>query len=150
MEINKIIIGCILLACISGFFAYTNTTTADQVGRERYNDLKYTYFYSLTGSAPYVRFINKDQGKVYDDTATTTDYLSNTTTWTDTDVSLTTKMTSIGGWLVPVPSTLPDGTYDMLLYDVDTAAGSRSNSDAIARGKHIRIRSGQIEILADI
>lgn len=124
---------------------------ADTVGRQNVNDLKFSYMYSLTGTGPYVRFINKHQGKVWDDNASA---LGTTATWTDTDVALTTKMAanSIGGWLIPIPSALPDGVYDMLLYDVSTAAGSRSVSDAIssAGSKHIIVKGARIVQMSDI
>ena len=122
---------------------------ADTVGRETISDLKFFYFYELSGSAPYVRFVNKNTVQVYDDTDTT-DYLSSTTTWTDTDVALTTRMTTIGGWQLVVPATLPDGTYDILLYDVSTAAGARANTDGISRGKHAFVKGGQIVQISDI
>ena len=137
-----------LILVIGSFYLGSQTTKADTVGRQGYNDLKYSYVYSLTGSAPYVRFIEKTTGQVYDD-QDTTDYLSSTTTWTDTDVALTTKMTTIGGWLIPVPATLPDGIYDMLVYDVSTAAGSRSNADAISFGKHIIVQNARIVQMSD-
>ena len=124
-------------------------TKADIAGREKNNDLKYFYFYSLSGTAPYVRFVNKGTGQIYDD-ADTTDYLSSTTTWTDTDVALTSVMTSIGGWQLVVPATLPDGTYDILLYDVSTAAGSRANTDAVDRGKHAIVAGARIVQISDI
>jgi hypothetical protein len=122
---------------------------ADTVGRTLRTDLKYSYLYNLTGTAPYVRFVNKKEGLVYDDTDTT-DYLSATTTWTDTDVALTTKMTTVGGWLIPIPATLPDGVYDMLIYDVSTAAGARSNADTLTGGKHIIVADNIIVSMSDI
>lgn len=117
------------------------------VGRQKITDLKFTYFYSLSGTAPYVRFVNKQVGQIYDDTNSV---LATSPTWTDTDISLTTKMTTVGGWLVPMPASLPDGAYDLLLYDVSVAAGSRSNADAISKGKHVIVVNAIIVQMSDI
>jgi len=126
---------------------HLQTVKADTVGRRNITDLKYVYFYTMTGTAPYARWINKHSGTIYDNTNSV---LSATATWTDTDISLTTKMTTIGGWEVSVPAALPDGVYDLLIYDVSTAAGSRSNSDAIARGKHVIVKNAIITQMSDI
>jgi hypothetical protein len=118
------------------------------VGRQKFTDLKFTYFYSLGGTAPYVRFVNKQEGQVYDDTNSV---LATSPTWTDTDISLTTKMTTVGGWLVPMPAALPDGAYDLLLYDVSVAAGSRSNADAVSsKSKHVIVVEAIITQMSDI
>ena len=145
---NRItIIVCILAATIFGSWMHLQPAKADTVGRRNITDLKYMYFYSLSGTAPYVRWINKQQGSIYDNTNSV---LSATATWTDTDIALTTKMTTIGGWQAAVPASLPDGAYDLLLYDVSTAAGSRANTDAIARGKHVIVENAIITQMSDI
>jgi len=145
---NRIaVIVCIFAATVIGSWMHLQPAKADTVGRQKITDLKFTYFYSLTGTAPYVRWVNKHLGQVYDDTNSV---LATSPTWTDTDIALTTKMTTIGGWVATLPAALPDGAYDLLLYDVSTAAGSRSNADAIARGKHVIVENAIITQMSDI
>jgi len=149
---GKILTSVLILAVLAiGIFTViysTSIATADTVGRQNINDIKYTYYYSLTGTAPYVRFINKQAGTVWDNG---NGVLAAAPTWTDTDIVLTTKMTSVGGWLLTIPATLPDGAYDILVYDVSTAAGSRANTDAVdSRSKHAIIKGARIVQLSDI
>ena len=138
----------VTVVMISLFSFFTLKTSADTVGGKT-AELRYSYFYSLTGTAPYARFINKQEGAIYDETDTT-DYLNATATWVNTDVALTTKMTTVGGWLLSIPATLPDGPYDLLIYDVSVAAGARSNADVIKLGKHILVRNGRIVEMSTI
>jgi len=141
-------VAVILVVYVLAFGYFSTRAAADTVGG-RGADLRNTYFYSLSGTAPYARFINKQEGAIYDETDTT-DYLNATATWINTDVALTTKMTTVGGWLLSIPANLPDGPYDLLIYDVSVAAGARSNADVIKLGKHILIRNGRIVEMSSI
>jgi hypothetical protein len=135
----------LLAVCLFGIYGI-QSVEGDSVGRAKSNDLKFNYFYNITGTAPYIRYVNKNVGKVYEET---TGNLSNTTTWTITDVSLEDSMADIGGWQIPDDKIPPAGTYDVLLYDVDTAEGSRSNTDTVTRGKHAQV-DGRIITFSDI
>jgi len=117
------------------------------VGNRKQDIVKFTYLYGMSGTAPYVRFVNKNVGKVYDVANTE---LADSPTWTDTDVALTDQVSSRGGWLVPIPAGIPDGPYDMLIYDSSVAAGSRSSSDVVSRGKHVSIKNEIIKFIYEL
>ena len=144
----KIVFGLLIIIGLVWLYQF-QSSKADTIGRLQSNDLKYVYIYSLTGTAPYVRFVNKQVGAVYDATDLT-DYLNSSPTWTDTDVSLTDATSTIGGWQLDIPSNLPDGVYDLLVYDVSVAEGSRSSSDAISRGFHIIVQNNRIVQMSQI
>jgi hypothetical protein len=133
----------LLAVCLFGIYGI-QSVEGDSVGRAKSNDLKFTYFYKLSGTSPYIRYVNKSEGKVYD---LTNDTLSDSATWTDTDIALEDKMAVIGGWQIPDDKLPPAGTYDLLLYDVDTAEGSRANTDEVARGKHVIVDGSTVRII---
>jgi len=144
----KIVFGLLIIIGLVWLYQF-QISHADTIGRQQSNDLKYVYIYNLSGSAPYVRFVNKQVGAVYDETDTT-DYLNSSPTWTNTDVSLTNATSTIGGWKLDIPSTLPDGAYDLLIYDTSVASSSRSSSDVISRGFHIIVQNKRIVQMSQI
>ena len=76
---------------------------------------------------PYLRLVRIADGLVLDVTA---GQLTQTPAWADTAISLSTKDTAINGWPVDLPECLPNGAYDLQLYD----AAAPSSSDAMVAG----------------
>ena len=72
---------------------------------------------------PYLRIVRISDGFVYDIAA---DAFAASPTWENTAIALDTKNAVINGWPVDVPQTLPNGTYDMQLYDAQTPAASNT------------------------
>lgn len=114
------------------------------VGRAGYNDLKVTHIYALIGTNPYFRLVSTETGFIRD---VTNAIMTATPTWTDTDIDLTDKLSTVGGWLVEIPTGLPNGIYDMIIYDVSVADGSRSNADAVWGGKQLLVENEQIFVM---
>lgn len=79
---------------------------------------------------PYVRFVRVNDGFIWD---VANEELAAAPTYGDTDVQLTADNTSIGGTPIKVPSLLPAGDYDMLIYDAATPAVT----DEVLIGKRI-------------
>ena len=140
---KNVIITLLAIVLLAG--ATTGTINFQSgVGRAGFNDLKVTHIYSLTGTNPYYRLINTDTGFVWDDVNSV---MTATPTWTDSDISLTDKLSTIDGWLQTIPTGLPNGIYDCIYYDASVADGSRSNADAIHMGKQILVENEQIFIM---
>ena len=103
----------------------------------------YVTYYGMAGTAPYVRLVNVDQMRTYDATAAE---LSATPTWTDTDIGLVDDTAYSGAWYFKMPATVPNGTYDLLVYDASVAAGSRSNADTLSsKSRRIVISNGTVK-----
>lgn len=79
---------------------------------------------------PYVRFVRVGDGKIWD---VANSELSATPTYGDTDVQLTPDNTYIGGTPIKIPTGLPAGDYDMLIYEAATPA----IADEVIIGKRI-------------
>ena len=87
------------------------------------------YAFILYGSyqIPYLRLVRVADGQVFDIPA---GQLSLSPAWADTVLSLGDKDTVVNGWPVILPANLPNGVYDLQLYDADTP----SASDAMIAG----------------
>ena len=79
---------------------------------------------------PYVRFVFVESGLIWD---VANSKLSATPTYGDTDVQLTPDNTYIGGTPIRIPTGLPEGDYDMLIYDSAAVA----IADEVIIGKRI-------------
>jgi len=80
-------------------------------------------------SNPYSRFVRPNDGWIWD---VTNEVMAAAPTWTNTDIA-TTYDSNIGGYPIVVPSDLPAGDYDWLLYDNSSPA----NTDVVLIGKRI-------------
>lgn len=76
---------------------------------------------------PYLRAVLISDGLVFDVAA---GQLAQTPAWADTAIPLGAKNAVINGWPVDLPENLPNGAYDLQLYD----AAAPSNSDAMVAG----------------
>ncbi len=79
---------------------------------------------------PYARFIEVESGLIWD---VANAELSATPTYADTDLQLTVDNTYIGGTPIRIPTGLPEGDYDMLIYDSAAIAAT----DEVIIGKRI-------------
>ena len=66
--------------------------------------------------------------------------LSRTTAWSASAVTLTYDGTYIGGTKVTIPTALPAGDYDLLIYDAATPAAT----DPVIIGKRISWNGSQL------
>ena len=106
--------------------------------------------YGMSGSAPYSRFIDVTNLKVWDAVGAA---MTSAKDFDDTDVAMTSYVVNaltdntskLGGWMVAVPSALPDGVYDVLIYDSSSVA----STDAIYKGIRCKIRGGKIIEMVD-
>ena len=76
---------------------------------------------------PYLRLVRIADGLIWDAAA---GQLTQSPAWEDTAISLGTKDAAINGWPVDLPDNLPNGAYDLQLYD----AATPSSSDAMIAG----------------
>lgn len=90
--------------------------------------IEFSFYITLTD--PYIRFILVINNKVWDDTNSV---LAWETTWTDTAIDLSEDAVA-GNVPVVIPTDLPAGEYDVLLYD----AASPATGDAESLGKRLR------------
>lgn len=79
---------------------------------------------------PYARFIEVESGLIWD---VANAVLSATPTYADTDVQLTVDNTYIGGTPVKIPTAMPPGDFDMLIYD----SAAIAVADEVIIGKRI-------------
>lgn len=63
---------------------------------------------------PYLRIVRISDGNIYNPNE---EELFSSPAWDDTALELGTKDTGINGWPVDLPETLPNGIYDLQLYD---------------------------------
>ena len=91
---------------------------------------------------PYYRLVRVGDGKVAD---FTNEALSLTTAWADSDQTLT-KNTTIGGIPITLPSWLPTGDYDLLVYDAAVPA----DTDTVQLGKRIGWDENRMTYIKDI
>jgi hypothetical protein len=90
----------------------------------------YHYIEYQTLANPKLRLVRKADNKVWDNV---NGVLSAAPVYANTAITLT-KNTTINGIPITLPSTLPAGEYDMLLYDV----ASPTNTDEVVIGKRIQ------------
>ena len=76
---------------------------------------------------PYLRLVRVADGQVWDVAA---GQLAESPAWANTAIQLGTKDVVVNGWPVDLPATLPNGAYDVQLYD----SGTPSQSDAMVAG----------------
>lgn len=79
---------------------------------------------------PYSRYVFVESGLIWD---VANGVLSATPTYGDTDVQHTPDNTYIGGTPIRIPTGLPQGDYDMLIYDSAAIAAT----DEVVIGKRI-------------
>jgi hypothetical protein len=88
-------------------------------------------------TSPYVRFVRVADGFVWN---VATSLMSAVTAWGDSDTALTRDTTYIGGTPITIPTALPAGSYDMLIYEGATPAAT----DSVVIGKRIEWNGNQI------
>ncbi|MDH4203809.1 MAG: hypothetical protein OEV87_13085 [Phycisphaerae bacterium] len=76
---------------------------------------------------PYLRAVRISDGLVFDIAA---GQLAQAPVWEDTAISLGAKNIVINGWPVDLPENLPNGAYDLQLYD----AAAPDSGDAMIAG----------------
>lgn len=86
---------------------------------------------------PYARFVEVESGRIWD---VTNAVLSAAPTYGDTDLQLTPDNTSIGGTPVKIPTAMPPGNYDMLIYD----SAAITVADEVIIGKRIDWTGNQL------
>lgn len=91
---------------------------------------------------PYARLVEPATGCQAD---IANSVLSRVATWGDTDIALS-KDANIGGIPITIPTWLPEGVYDLLIYD----AASPAAADVVKVGYRIQWHSNQSEILTVI
>lgn len=106
------------------------------------------YVYSnenTTWTAPKTRWVNKDIGKVWDDDNDVLAAHADTPVNAETLVAMTDHTTTIGGWLIVVPThaNFIDGNYDMLI--VENAAWN-----VVVVGKHVVIKDKKILSMSNL
>ena len=161
MKPDKIIKTVILLGIgmfLLGIFIYPPAENVKAANVSRYENQYYDgtvssmsgethiyYFGGATPTVPYARFILRtDGGKVYN---STTEVLvaKAAITWAASEVLLIDETTTVGGWLINVPegdSKLPDGWYDVMIYEC--AAATPASTDTLYLGRTCYIDDGNI------
>ena len=86
---------------------------------------------------PYSRYIQVNTGLIWDVAAVA---LAAAPTYGNTDVQHTADNTYIGGTPIKIPANLPNGDYDMVIYDAATPAVA----DVPVIGKRIAWASGRL------
>lgn len=76
---------------------------------------------------PYLRLVRIADGLVFDVAA---GQLTPAPAWADSGLALGAKDAAINGWPVDLPDSLPNGAYDLQLYD----AASPNSGDAMVAG----------------
>lgn len=81
----------------------------------------------FTGNVYYCRFIKKADGLVFDNVA---EAMAASPTWADSVVTMTETPALSGQYPVVIPTTLPQGVYDVVIYL--QAGGTPANTDDVA------------------
>ena len=104
---------------------------------------KYDFIVYVEFTNPYSRLVLVANGKVWD---VANDELALGTTWGDTDIQLAFDAV-IGGIPITMPTNLPEGNYDFLLYD----AAAPASGDDVQIGKRVRwTKQGLLGIPIDL
>lgn len=98
--------------------------------------MKYDLIIYTSFSNPYMRLVRVTNGKQWD---VTNSVESRAATWADTDTPLSSD-SNIGGIPITIPSALPAGEFDLLLYDAATA----TDTDVVQKGKRIQWTGKQL------
>lgn len=102
--------------------------------------------YSLNNySNLYCRFYNTITDELWDCNAADMGD-AGTVTWDKSAVSLNDLRASRGGYMIAPPEGLPDGWYDVTVYDSEVP----SCSDTLRRGKYCYIQGGSIQSMDSI
>jgi hypothetical protein len=80
-----------------------------------------------TGNTYYCRFVKKADGQVFDNNAGA---LASAPTWANSVVTMTETPAASGQYPVVIPTSLPQGVYDVIIYL--QAGGSPANTDDVA------------------
>lgn len=67
-------------------------------------------------------------------------------TWSNSAISCTDSRTTVGGWLVAIPATLPDGGYDIVFYNNATPA----SSDTVLLGRWGNVKGALFQSFNDL
>ena len=103
----------------------------------------YHYIVYAILTNPVVRYVRVADGQIWDGS---TLLLARAPTYANTAIALT-RNTSINGIPVTIPTTLPDGEYDMLFYD----SASPAETDTVSLGKRIAwTKSGLLGLPLDL
>lgn len=111
------------------------------------DDIRYIYSPDITALAnPYFRIVsgkpdkNAATGKIWDTTVNggAGGLITEVgITWNKTDIALVDKTSTVGAVYPPIPTTLPDGAYDILVYD----GAAPASTDVIKLGRRAIVKN---------
>jgi hypothetical protein len=99
------------------------------------------WVYSLNSlSNPYYRLLNRVTDELADENASAMGDAA-TVTWGNSAITPTNQKTTRGGLLLDIPSYVPDGWYDLTIYD----NASPASTDTLQLGRVVNIKDGFIQ-----